>query len=339
MNTTDEKYASYALVREMLETAGIVASFENAGIEAIAAEVARTGRLMMSGEGSSRLFPAKSIMAHAQRSGWNITLATDAGQQCCEYDLSDWSVFALSNSGRTAEVIRLFKKLGEAGHSNCYSLSATLDSPLEQLATRGCVLNCGKEDAVAATKSVVEQGLFYRSLLEHVAGSVTLADRRSDLATKIESALTTSIDPELVDRIAKAGTIYWAGRNDGVAEELTLKTNEITRKKSDFLEGTYAVHGIEEVMDADDVVLWVEPYADSEDKFRDVLCQGVGLDIIAVASRETSFPTIQVPDAGDLGEFVQLAAGWNILVEVGIALGIDLDKPERARKVGNEFTG
>lgn len=339
MNNTDEKYASYALVREMLETAGIVGGFENEGIEAIAAEVAQTGRLMMTGEGSSRLFPAKSIMAHAQRSGWQTTLATDAGQQCCEYDLSGWSVCALSNSGRTAEVIRLFKNLSEAGHSNRYSLSATPDSPLEQLATRGCVLSCGKEDAVAATKSVVEQGLFYRSLLEHVAGSPTLADRRADLAAQIETALTTPINPELVERIAKAGTIYWAGRNDGVAEELTLKTNEITRKKSDFLEGTYAVHGIEEVMDADDVVLWVEPYADSEDKFRDVLCKGVGLDIIAIASRETSYPTIQIPDAGDLGEFVQLAAGWNILVEVGIALGIDLDKPERARKVGNEFTG
>jgi len=27
------------------------------------------------------------------------------------------------------------------------------------------------------------------------------------------------------------------------------------------------------------------------------------------------------------------------LVEIGLALGIDLDKPERARKVGNEFLG
>jgi len=34
--------------------------------------------------------------------------------------------------------------------------------------------------------------------------------------------------------------------NNGVAEELALKTNEITRKKSAFLEGTFAVHGIEE---------------------------------------------------------------------------------------------
>ena len=339
MNTSDNTYGSFALVREMLQTAESVADFEAPGLTEIAADIAGSGRLMMTGEGSSRIFPAKSIMAHARRCGWDITLATDAGHQCCEYDLAGWSVFALSNSGRTAEVIGLFQQLSESGHRNRYSLSATPDSPLEQLATRGCVLNCGKEDAVAATKSVAEQALFYRSLLEHVAGTPTLADRRKDLADQITTALTTQIKPELVERIARAGTIYWAGRNDGVSEELTLKTNEITRKKSDFLEGTYAVHGIEEVMDADDVVLWVEPQAKSEDKFREVLCDGVGLDVITVASRETSFPTIQIPDAGDLGEFVQLAAGWNILVEVGINLGINLDEPERARKVGNEFTG
>ena len=55
--------------------------------------------------------------------------------------------------------------------------------------------------------------------------------------------------------------------------------------------------------------------------------------------RPTRFPTIQIPDAGDLSGYVQMAAGWNILVETGIKLGIDLDKPERARKVGNEFVG
>ena len=58
------------------------------------------------------------------------------------------------------------------------------------------------------------------------------------------------IDTEIIERACEAATIYFAGYNDGVAEELTLKTNEITRKKSDYLEGSYAVHGIEEVMDA-----------------------------------------------------------------------------------------
>lgn len=339
MNETEERYSSYSLVREMLETPEIVASFDSAALADLGQKIGSVGRLLMTGEGSSRLFPAKSAIAHASRKGWPLSLQTEAGRQASEYDLSKSAVFALSNSGRTAEVIRLFKQLQESGHENRYSLSATPGSPLEELANDGFVLSCGKENAVAATKSVAEQALFYRAMLEHAAGEPALASRQADLASMMETALTTPVDAELVARIANAGTIYWAGRNDGVTEELTLKTNEITRKKSDFLEGTYAVHGIEEVMDAADVVLWVEPYEESEDKFREVLCQGIGLEIIAISSRQTSFPTIRIPDGGDLGDFVQIAAGWNVLVEVGMALGIDLDKPERARKVGNEFVG
>jgi glucosamine--fructose-6-phosphate aminotransferase (isomerizing) len=44
-----------------------------------------------------------------------------------------------------------------------------------------------------------------------------------------------------------------------------------------------------------------------------------------------------VPAAGELRQYVCLCAGWNVLVEIGLALGINLDKPERARKVGNEL--
>ena len=338
MNLSEERYSQYALCREMLETAGIVSKFDAASLNEIGAEIGRVRRLLMTGEGSSRIFPAKSAMAHAHRNGWSIELATEAGTQAAEYDLSGWAVFALSNSGQTAEVIRLFRKLETEGHSQRYSLSAKTDSKLEQLANQGFVLSCGKEDAVAATKSVVEQGLFYRAVLEHAVGLPAVDVQLSDLAAKIEETLVQTINPKLIERIANADTIYWAGRNDGVAEELTLKTNEITRKKSDFLEGTYAVHGIEEVMNPSDVVLWVDPYEDSEDKFRQTLGEaGVGLEIIAIASRQTSFPTIQISGAGDLDPFVQMAAGWSVLVEVGLLLGIDLDRPERARKVGNAF--
>ena len=124
-----------------------------------------------------------------------------------------------------------------------------------------------------------------------------------------------------------------------MAEELTLKTNEITRKKSDFLEGTYAVHGIEEVMNADDVVIFINPFASELEKIKETLVDGVGLTVIAVSDEDTIFPTIKVKDVGELQNYVYLAAGWNILVEVGVNLGINLDKAERARKVGNEFVG
>ena len=158
-----------------------------------------------------------------------------------------------------------------------------------------------------------------------------------ELADKTEKALTLIIDPAITKIISKASMIYFAGRNNGVAEELALKTNEITRKKSAFLEGTFAVHGIEEVMDKSEVLIWIEPFDTELEKFNECLVKGVGMNIIAVSTKKTMFPTIVIPDGGQYAEYVQLAAGWNILVETGISLGINLDKPARARKVGNEY--
>ncbi len=332
-------YSQFNLVRDMLAAAEAIQAFDPSIVKATASEISFVGKLLFTGEGSSRLFPAKSAIMHSRRQGWATTLHTEAGRQSQEYALADWAVLGMSNSGRTAEVIRLFTSLKAAGHSKRYSLTAAPDSPLEALANRGHVLACGKEGAVAATKSVVEQALFCRVLVESIAGEETLAPRLAGLAEQVRSALTMPVDAALTQKISGAGTIYFAGRNDGVAEELALKTNEITRKRSDFLEGTYAVHGIEEVMQTSDVVIWIDPYPESEQKFHDVLVKGVGLTVIAVSSRPTMFPTITIPDAGDLSGFVQLAAGWNLLVEAGMKLGINVDKPERARKVGNEFTG
>ena len=338
MNLTDAKYGSFGLVRDMLATAAVVENFDADQAKDTAKALARVGRLLLTGEGSSRIFPAKNAIATARRLNWPITLYTEAGRQAQEYDLSNWAVFAASNSGKTSEVIKLFTELKSKDHRHLYGLTASPGSKLEELAGKTYVLKCGPEGAVAATKSVVEQALFYQAMLEHACGIPLLGKRRKELAQNITTALTAPIDPKLTEKIAAAGTIYFAGRNDGVAEELTLKTNEITRKKSDFLEGTYAVHGIEEVMDKNDVVIWIDPYEDSLGKFNDVLVKGVGMTVITVGTKATNFPSIVVPEC-ELQTYVMMAAGWNLLVEVGVKLGINLDKPVRARKVGNEFVG
>jgi glucosamine--fructose-6-phosphate aminotransferase (isomerizing) len=198
-------------------------------------------------------------------------------------------------------------------------------------------LNCGNEDAVAATKSVVEQALFVDSLVRHF--NQRAFPSLDGVPEGLEAALTQSIGAEIVEKAANAPTLYFAGRNNGVAEELTLKTNEITRKKSDFLEGTYGVHGIEEVMEAGDVLVLVDPFPQEEIKFETCLAEGVGMTVLAISSRPTRFPTLTVPDLGTWTPMAELCLGWNLLVEIGLHLGIDLDKPERARKVGNEVTG
>ncbi len=333
-----EKYTRFALCREMMQTADIIRNFKLTGVQKPIEAIKKTGKILFTGEGSSRIFPAKNAIFAARRAGIDINFATDGARQCGEYDLRGFTVFGASNSGKTKEVIWLFDRLKKVGYNNLFALTANSNTPLEALSNQGFLLSCGKEDAVAATKSVAEQALFYVELLERFQGK-SLAGKLNKLADAVHKAMAMPIPQEMIKAVAKAGTIYFAGRNDGVAEELTLKTNEIARKKSDFLEGTYAVHGIEEVMNPDDVVIVVNPFAAEQEKFKQVLVDGVGMKVFAVSDEDTIFPTLKTPAVGQLQNFVYLAAGWNILVEVGLSIGIDLDKPARARKVGNEFIG
>jgi len=318
-----------------MDTIEVAKRFKPAQTLQVAQQIKSTGRLFLSGEGSSRIFPAKNAARKILRSGLDLRIATDGSRQAAQYDLSKFVVFCASNSGRTKEVVLLAKKITGSGNKNCFGLSANAGTLLEQSCKETFVLTCGWEQAVAATKSVVEQALFYESILWNIAGRNGFYS--GELSAQIEEALTLAIDPAIISAAVHAPTIYFAGYNDGVAEELTLKTNEITRKKSDYLEGTYAVHGIEEVMNPSDIVFVVDPIDEEIEKFQEVLVKGVKLKVVAIANRETPFTTIRVPDAGELTPYIYLCAGWNLLVEIGLAIGINLDKPERARKVGNEF--
>lgn len=335
MNLQDAKYESYALTKEMMEVTGVIRNMDVDRTREVAEKIGKTGKLLLTGEGSSRIFPAKNAIRRSLTEGLPLHIITEGSRQAATYSLPGYSVFCASNSGRTKEVVLLAKKLREAGNSNVFGLSANSGTPLEDTCSETFVLTCGWENAVAATKSVLEQALFYESILHHI--SKKKGFDAPALAEKVNKALTTPIDAGIIEKAVGAPTIYFAGYNDGVAEELTLKTNEITRKKSDFLEGTYAVHGIEEVMDPEDIVFVIDPMEEEIAKFREVLVDGVGLTVVAIADRQTTFPTIVVPSAGALNPYVYLCAGWNLLVEIGLSMGINLDKPERARKVGNEL--
>ena len=335
MHINDPRFEGFALVREMLETPEVIRWFDGSAPAKLASRIRQAGRLLLTGEGSSRIFPARNAMTVARRLGLDFCLHTEGATQALEYDLAGWAVLGASNSGRTRELIRLFEHLGAKGHTGRYGLTAHEGSKLAEACDECFVLGCGAENAVAATKSVVEQALFEQVLVGQLAGLPTPDLER--LAEAAGQVLAMELNPGLVECVAEAPMIFVAGRNDGVAEELTLKANEITRKKSDFLEGTYAVHGIEEVMNADEVVIVIDPFPGEIEKYQKALIEGVGMKVIAIASAESSLSTIRIPSLPGFDPFLQLLAGWNLLAHVGVAAGIDLDRPVRARKVGNEY--
>jgi glucosamine--fructose-6-phosphate aminotransferase (isomerizing) len=335
MNLTNEKYSKYALVKEMMETSDVVKNMDFKTIDSFSST---SKKVLLTGEGSSRIFPGKRMLEESLQKAYQQTIVVESAMQASEYNLGGYQMFVASNSGKTAECVILLNSVAEKnGSKGVTGIIGGDKTPIAQKSDQFYVLTCGKEEAVAATKSVIEQALVYDIFFRKLNNQPVID--YTSLADAINSVLTMEISSEIIDTITNAPVVYFAGRNNGVAEELTLKTNEITRKKSDFLEGTYAVHGIEEVMDSDEVVLVIDPFKEEEEKFREVLEKGVGLSVFAVSSRDTSFPTIKIPDLGELNPYLQLVAGWNILIEVGISLGVDLDKPARARKIGNEFQG
>ena len=80
----------------------------------------------------------------------------------------------------------------------------------------------------------------------------------------------------------------------------------------------------------------INPIESEYAKYQTVF-NGANVHVVAIDTKETPFTTIVVPDAGELQQYVYLCAGWNLLVEIASADGINLDKPQRARKVGNEM--
>jgi glucosamine--fructose-6-phosphate aminotransferase (isomerizing) len=100
-----------------------------------------------------------------------LNICTDGSRQSAQYELSKMAVFCASNSGRTKEVVLLAQKLKDLNNTNRFGLSANPDTLLEKACEETFVLTCGWEQAVAATKSVIEQALFYESIIRHIAGT------------------------------------------------------------------------------------------------------------------------------------------------------------------------
>jgi len=336
MNLTESKYRSFALIREMFETPKLIGQFDFGRTADIARQVKETKKLFITGEGSSRIFPAKNFIDQVRRSGFKLTAATEGSRQCMDYDLSVWTVIAASNSGQTAETIDFLIKLQGEGHQQRFAVTANPQGKIIEFANDSIVLSCGKEEAVAATKSVAEQALVYQSLL---CNMIDCGCPASAQQAEVFSRQVLSVEHELaiIDALAQAGTVYWAGRNNGVAEELTLKTCEIARQKSQFLEGTYLLHGVEEIMQPNDVVVLIDPFEAEWQRIQQRYVDALHMKIIAVSPRPTPFDTVIVPALPGYDAFLQLFAGWNLLVQIGIAHNLNLDKPQRARKIGNEY--
>lgn len=325
---------NFALIKESNETVSLVENFHTWDINEVVKSIDHTRKVLLTGEGSSRIFPAKNLIAsYFKLANRDLEIVTLWCREALRKNFDGYTVIWASNSGRTKEVVDLFK----AVDWQKYCITAHSDTVLWKESHKEYVLSCGSEQAVAATKSVIEQWLFYQNALhQYLYGKPIDQDVLSELSSKIDESLHIDIPEWLIEKLASSTAIYFSWSNNGVAEEATLKTNEIVRKKSGYFEWTYAVHGVEEVLEDKDVVVVIQPYPEEQEKFREVLEHWVWLTVIAISHENTIFPTIIVPQMEWYQWYIDLATCRNLLIKTWLKLDINIDEPERARKVWNE---
>lgn len=327
------------LLSDMRESVAFLRTFDPLLVLDRLGRVGRERPVLVCGEGSSRILPGKRARARDAARPRPLGVSACGCREAMTFELSNRDIVALSNSGRTAELISLLKGLPAAGGRNGRVVGASSPdrSLLVDQVDAFYPLACGPERAVAATKSVVEQALLVETLCSDAAGEplVSASDLEA-LASALDQILSRPVSDEVGSALAPSGTVYLSGSDEGVAEELALKTVEILGRKSAYLEGTLLLHGVEESMEPGDVLILVSParslLADIDELFR----KAIGVSVVAISDYDTGFPTVLVPSVERLGAFVELAAGWRLLHDSGMAAGRDVDHPKRARKVGNE---
>lgn len=129
MNLQDNRYNKFFLIKEMLETGEIIKHLDVGKILSYEKEV-KKGRIFFTGEGSSRIFPAKKIMYEARKKDNKEDFYTDCAAQALEYKLLDSTIFVASNSGKTKEDLELIQKLKRQNHDNIISIVANAGTPI-----------------------------------------------------------------------------------------------------------------------------------------------------------------------------------------------------------------
>ena len=329
--------------QEMLETEKVCLDFDFGITEQLSHKIG-TDRIIFTGMGSSLIFPGKQAKNRAMKLNPSNRIESYFASDLFQYtDFKDTYVFLCSNSGKTKEVILLLDHVKSLG-AKCVAVTAVEDSILADRSDEKIILSCGFEQGVAATKSVVEQGLIYDSLIHHLSNNQgkkvnfsSLKEELTKTALAIRNNVNVTLDKDTLATLVESNNYFMVGLDNGVAEEITLKSYEIARKMALFYPDTHIVHGVEEAIEGNCAVIFrpsaFKEYLSDFQTFSDKTnCQLIGID------NQGSLLGVDVDINETFSNYCLLAAGWGLLRSVGNELQLDIDHPEKASKVGNPYS-
>ena len=226
---------------------------EFARVAAVARERGRLVRFV--GHGSSDNAATYGVYAFGLLAGWtavrdSIALSVYFG---AEPEMSSSTVVALSQSGRTPDVVEYVRKARRAG-AFTVALTNDVDSELARAAEAVLPLAAGEEHAVAATKTYLNQLAALALLAGHCGreGARVARGIRS-VSEQLEGALPTieAQTSSLAAPFSYVGRMFVIGRGPefATAREIALKLLETCRTAAWPLTATDLAHGPVAVLD------------------------------------------------------------------------------------------
>jgi glucosamine--fructose-6-phosphate aminotransferase (isomerizing) len=262
-----------------------------------------------------------------------------------ELDMSGCTVLALSQSGRTPDVVQYVERVRERG---AFTVALTNDpeSELARAADDVLPLCAGPELAVAATKTYVN-ALAALGLLASAAAGVG-ARFGEDLRTAVEQirALIPALEAKITQvavPFAYAGRMFVVGRGTefSTAREIALKLLETCRVAAEPLTATDLAHGPVAALDSlfpvwaiasDDETLpaVLEAIARARHAGATVIASGTAAE--AVAGAEYFLP-VPAPPSPLLSPLLSIVPGQLFAWALARTKGLDPDEPKGLSKV------
>jgi glucosamine--fructose-6-phosphate aminotransferase (isomerizing) len=251
-------------------------------------------------------------------------------------DLSDCLFLAISQSGRSPDLLENARAAREAGAIVVAMVNAG-ESPLAELSDETVPLAAGEEQGVAATKSYIAS----LAAVAHLAAEWSGDERLRIALTKLPSQLGIAWDLDwtpAVPMLAKASNLFVMARGIGltVAQEAALKLKETCGLHAEAFSGAEVRHGPQALLGAafPALVLAQDDAARAglEALASDLIARGV--PVACAGARATGgieLPTIAAEPA--LAPLLLAQSFYRLANAVAIARGHDPDEPPHLSKV------
>jgi glucosamine--fructose-6-phosphate aminotransferase (isomerizing) len=311
------------------------------------AQIARGRNLIrLVAHGSSDNAASYGVYAFGLLPGWtalrdSISLTVYSG---AKLDLTGSTVLALSQSGRTQDVVS-YVELARAAGAFTVAVTNDPDSDLGRAAAAILPLAAGPERSVAATKTYLNTVATLALLAAHAAGrGHEFADGIAKVADQIEEALPKleAQVTELAVSFAFIGRMFVIGRGTelATAREVALKLLETCRVAAEPMTATAFAHGPVAALDALFPVWAIASRNQNVSVVKEAVARAraAGSAVVAtgdVASEIDASYRLPTPQAALplLAPLVSVLPGQLFARALSLAKGHDPDHPQGLEKV------